>query len=47
MKTVRHLGNMNMRGKKVARMRCGCCTARNLKEWYFDKLAKKEAKEAR
>lgn len=45
MKTVRHLGNKNMRGKKTVRMRCGCCVARNLKDWYFKKLAEKEIKE--
>lgn len=35
----------NMKGKKVYLMPCGCCTAINLKEWYWEKIAKKEIRD--
>lgn len=38
-------GNFDLRGKKHKRLSCGCCTALNLKEEYFEKLARKEIKE--
>jgi hypothetical protein len=30
--TARHVGSVNLRGKKYLTLRCGCCEAQNFKE---------------
>lgn len=37
-----HLGSVNLKGKKVKRLRCGCCTAYDLRENELEKLHKRE-----
>lgn len=39
-------GNLNMRGKKEIRMRCGCCTALDLREIERIKEAHREIRGA-
>lgn len=37
-----HLGSVNLKGKKVKRLRCGCCTAQDFRESEIEKECKKE-----
>jgi hypothetical protein len=40
-----HLGSVNLKGKKVKRLRCGCCTAYDLRENELEKIHTKEMSE--
>ena len=45
MKSGNNMSDINMKGKKHVRLRCGCCEAYNFKEEYQDKLAEKEIRD--
>jgi hypothetical protein len=40
-----NIGSVNLKGKKVRRLRCGCCTAYDLREEELEKVHKKEIQE--
>jgi hypothetical protein len=40
-----NIGSVNLKGKKVKRLRCGCCTAYDFREDEIKKLQLKEARE--
>jgi hypothetical protein len=40
-----HLGSVNLKGKKVKRLRCRCCTAYDLRENELEKIHTKEMSE--
>lgn len=37
-----NVGSVNLHGKKEKRLRCGCCTAYDLREKELEKIHKKE-----
>jgi hypothetical protein len=43
--TGRHVGNVNMRGKKFLRLGCGCCECQDFRERELSRAAKKELSE--
>lgn len=40
-----NVGSVNLKGKKVKRLRCGCCTAYDFREYELEKIQLKEMKE--
>ena len=40
-----HLGGVNLKGRKVKRLSCGCCTALDFREDYLEKIQRKEIRE--
>ena len=40
------VGNVNLKGRKTKRLRCGCCDAINFKEDELKKIHKKEMRNA-
>lgn len=45
--TVINVGSVNLKGKKVKRLRCGCCTAYDMREDELKKTHLKEIREYR
>lgn len=45
-KSVRHAGNINMRGKKEMTLSCGCCDCRDLRGKEESKRARQELRAA-
>lgn len=43
---AQHMGNVNMKGKKVRLLRCGCCDCVDFREDYDKKMAQKEIRDA-
>lgn len=39
------MGGVNLKGKKVKRLRCGCCTAQDFREGELEKTQLKEIKD--
>lgn len=40
------MGGINMRGKKTQALRCGCCTAQDLRGKEIDVICRKEIQQA-
>ena len=40
-----NIGSVNLKGKKVKRLRCGCCTAYDFRENELEKVHSKEIEE--
>ena len=40
-----NVGSVNLKGKKVKRLRCGCCTAYDLRENELKKIQLKEMRD--
>jgi len=48
MKSVHRQGGLpNLHGKKCKTLTCGCCEAQDFRDWYAEKLAVLEIREAK
>lgn len=45
-KSIRRAGQINLRGKKTARLLCGCCCCRDLRSGIMEKMVKREIRDA-